>query len=126
MLDQALLRPGRFDRQVFIPSPDDAARLEILKIHTKKMPLKGVNIEKIAKETVNYSGADLEALCREAGINALRKSFQAKEVTAKDFEEALKGVKPSITQDVIRFYEKMADRFKTAGVEEKEEPAYYG
>ena len=90
------------------------------------MPLKGVDLKKLAKETHAYSGADIESICREAGLNALRKSFAAKEVTKKDFEEAMKKVKPSITPDIIKFYEKMSDRFKSAGVEEKEEPGYYG
>ena len=126
ILDQAILRPGRFDRQVFVPSPDQEARLEIFNIHTKNMPLKGVDLKKLARETPGYSGADIENICREAGLNALRKSFAAKEVTKNDFEEAMKKVKPSITPDLIKFYERMTERFKTAGLDEKEEATYYG
>jgi SpoVK/Ycf46/Vps4 family AAA+-type ATPase/intein/homing endonuclease len=126
MMDPALLRPGRFDRQILVPAPDEKARLQILEIHTGSMPLKGVNLKELAKETKGYSGADLEALCREAGLNALRKSFTAKDVTKKDFTEALKKVKPSITPEVLKIYEAVAERFKTSGIEEKEEPAYYG
>ena len=126
ILDQAILRPGRFDRQVFVPSPDQEARLEIFNIHTKNMPLKGVDLKKLARETPGYSGADIENICREAGLNALRKSFAAKEVTKNDFEEAMKKVKPSITPDLLKFYERMTERFKTAGLDEKEEATYYG
>ncbi len=126
ILDQALLRPGRFDRQIYVPSPDEASRLEIFKVHTGNMPLKGVNIEKLAKETHGYSGADIEAICREAGLNALRKSFAAKEVTKKDFDDALKKTRPSISADIVKFYDGMANRFKTAGVEDKDEPGYFG
>jgi len=112
IIDPALLRPGRFDRQVLVPSPDEEARLEILKVHTKKMPLKGVDLKAAAKETDGYSGADLEALVREAGINALRKDFKTKAVTKKDFEDALKRVKPSVTPELIKFYSKIAERIK--------------
>jgi len=126
ILDQALLRPGRFDRQIYVPAPDEKARLEIFKIHTRNMPLKGVDLKKLAKETNGYSGADIEAVCREAGLNALRKSFDAKEVTKKDFEEALKKVKPSITPELVKFYETVSQRFKSVDREEREEPPYYG
>ncbi|MEM5872062.1 MAG: AAA family ATPase, partial [Candidatus Aenigmatarchaeota archaeon] len=119
ILDPALLRPGRFDRQIYVPAPDEKTRLEILKIHTKKMPLKGVDLKKLAKETEGYSGADLEALCREAGLNALRENINAKEVTKKHFAEAMKKVKPSITKDMLRFYEKMMEEFKSRGMESK-------
>jgi transitional endoplasmic reticulum ATPase len=119
ILDPALLRPGRFDRQILVPAPDEKARLEVLKIHTKKMPLKGVDLKRLAKATEGYSGADLEALAREAGINALRENINAKEVTKKHFDSALKKVHPSITNDMLRYYEKIIEEFKTRGIEKK-------
>ncbi|HJW97287.1 MAG TPA: AAA family ATPase, partial [archaeon] len=118
----------RFDRQVLVPSPDEKSRLEILRIHTKKMPLKGVELKAIAKETEWYSGADLEALVREAGLNALRKDFKAKSVTRKDFEDALKRVRPSVTPELIKFYSKIAERIKAPPVEKatREKMDYVG
>jgi len=76
MVDPALLRPGRFDRMILTPIPDEKSRLEIFKVHTKKMPIKA-DINKLAKMTEGYVGADIEAVCREAAIFALRKNFQA-------------------------------------------------
>ncbi|MCX6814667.1 MAG: CDC48 family AAA ATPase [Candidatus Aenigmarchaeota archaeon] len=125
ILDPAILRPGRFDRQVLVPAPDEEARLEILKIHTKKMPLKGVDLKPIAKETEGYSGADLEALVREAGLNALRKDFKAKSVGKKEFEEAVKRVKPSVTPDLVKFYNKISDRIKAPPSEKGKEKVDY-
>ena len=131
ILDPALLRPGRFDRQILVPAPDEKTRLEIFKIHTKKMPLKGVDLKKLAKQTEGYSGADIEAVCREAGLNALRENINAKEVTKKHFAEALKKVKPSITPDMLKYYEKIIEEFKSRGMHTKkstkgEEESYVG
>jgi transitional endoplasmic reticulum ATPase len=96
ILDEALLRPGRFDVIVEIPLPDKESRLDILKIHTKEMPLKDVDVEKLVDETEGFSGADLKALAREAGLNAIRKNLDKTEyVTYQDFKEALNKVKTS-------------------------------
>jgi len=96
ILDEALLRPGRFDVIVEIPLPDKESRLDILKIHTKDMPLKDVDIESLVNETEGFSGADLKALVREAGLNAIRKNLNKTEyVTSEDFKEALKKIKSS-------------------------------
>ena len=111
LLDNALLRPGRFDYLVYVPKPDRKARLEILKVHTRNMPLgEDVNLEEISEKTEGFSGADLEALCREAGLNAIRKDKSV--VTEEDFKEALKKIKPSITP-------RMEERYK-AFQEERE------
>jgi len=130
ILDPAFLRPGRFDRQVLVPAPDEKAMLEILKIHTSKMPLTNdVNLKKIAKQTDGYSGADLEALVRESGLFALRKDFKAKSVTKKNFSEAAKKIQPTITPEMVRFYEDVSQRFKARVVEKKakkEELEYVG
>jgi len=109
LLDPALLRPGRFDRLIYVPPPDVRARYEILKIHTRKVPLaKDVDLVEVAKRTEGYSGADLEALVREAVMNAIRKGNMAvREVTWRDFEEALNIVKPSLTKEVLAAYEQV-------------------
>ena len=113
ILDPALLRPGRFDKLIFVGPPDEKARLEILKIHTRNMPLaKDVSIEEIAKKTEGYSGADLAAVCKEAALTALRENKNAKEVKAKHFEAALKKIKPSITKDQIERFKEIEKRIQ--------------
>ncbi len=115
IIDPALLRPGRFDRVIFVPPPDAKARLEILKVHTRKMPLANdVNLEQVAELTEGYSGADLEVLVREAGLMALREDINATEVYRRHFEMAMRKIKPSITQDMIKYYQMWAERSKTA------------
>ncbi len=114
MLDPAILRPGRFDRQVLVKAPNEAARLQILKVHTKNMPLtKDVDLKKLAKDTDGYSGADLESLAREAGLNAMRENMKAKEVKKKHFTEALDEITPSINNEMIKFYEKLLERMRS-------------
>ena len=113
ILDPAILRPGRFDRLIYVPPPDEKARLEIFKIHTRNMPLaEDVDLEQLAKMTQGYSGADIEAVCREAAMNALRRDIKAEKVTWADFEKALAKVGPSITPDVEKWYRSFAQRFK--------------
>ena len=128
MLDTALLRPGRFDRIILTPVPDMASRLEIVKVHTQNMPLKNVVIEEIAEKMEGYVGADIEAVCREAAILALRESLQAKVVTMEHFEAALKKVPPSVTKDVEKMYEDLRERFRGARAKEMKEelPIYFG
>ncbi|MFB6088302.1 MAG: CDC48 family AAA ATPase [Candidatus Aenigmatarchaeota archaeon] len=106
MVDNALLRPGRFDKHLYIPSPDKEAREKIFEIHTRNIPLEDdVDIEKLAKETKNYSGADIQAVCREAAMIVLRRKEGASKVKMKDFEEALKETGPSLTGEIIETYE---------------------
>ncbi len=110
IIDPGLLRPGRFDRLILVPAPDKKARLEIFKIHTKNMPLaEDVNLEELAERTDGYSGADIESLCREAAMNALRRDMDAKKVTLKDFEDAFKVVKGSITKEMMEYYKKFEE-----------------
>jgi proteasome regulatory subunit len=97
MLDPALLRPGRFDRLIKIPLPDLTARLEILKIHTKKMHLADISLEVIASLTDGATGAELQAICREAGMMAVRRD--APSVEMKDFADAVRKVKTDTTTD---------------------------
>jgi len=105
MLDSAILRPGRFDRLVKVMPPNQEARLAIFKVHTKKMPLaKDTSLNVFAEKTEGYTGADIEAVCREAGMLALRESMEAKEVKKKHFDLAMKKFGPSVTQDDVRRY----------------------
>lgn len=111
LVDPALLRPGRFDRLVLAPAPDENARLEILKIHTKSMPLgKDVNLKLLAKEIGGYSGSDIAALCREAAMRVLRKDIKGKEVRMQHFREAMEGIKPSLTPEMTKAYETFTER----------------
>jgi transitional endoplasmic reticulum ATPase len=97
IVDSAMLRPGRFDRLILTPPPDEEARLQIFKVHTKKMPLtKNVDLGELVDHTKNYSGADIQAVCREAAILALRKDMKAKEVNMDHFKKAMKVVGPSL------------------------------
>jgi len=105
MVDPAILRPGRFDRLIYVPAPDETSRKKILAIYTKDMPLsKDVDLEKLVSKTQNYSGADIEAFCREAGMNALRRDMNIKEVGMKDFEDALSRIGPTITDNMDQWY----------------------
>jgi proteasome regulatory subunit len=92
ILDQALLRPGRFDRIIEFPLPDEEGRRMILAIHTKKMHLnRTVSLEKIAKETENMNGSELMAICVEAGMNAVRAGRT--KISGEDFVQAITAVK---------------------------------
>jgi transitional endoplasmic reticulum ATPase len=115
MIDQALLRPGRFDRLLYVPVPDLEARKEILKIHLRDKPLdKNISIDELASRTDGYSGADLQGVAENAVMNAIRRYIgkykDQKEVKSKldellvsreDFEQALRKVKPLIKGDLI-------------------------
>ncbi len=181
IIDPALLRPGRFDRVILAPIPDEKARFRIFQIHTQAMPievtseealelermfkdlkikepqindivLKGTKVEegskkKVVKEqtklsnkekllylltekTPNYVGADIEAVCREAAILALRRDLNAKVVTLKDFNEGLKKVKPSITEEDVKKYEEIEESYlrtaRGAAIRDKDALSYMG
>ncbi len=122
MLDPAILRPGRFDKILLINAPLEEGRLNVLKIHTKSMPLgdgkklydekeREKMLEELSKKTDGYTGADIEALAREAALIALRESMGAKSVKKSDFEEALKKVKPSVSKGVLEVYKKVEENF---------------
>jgi len=113
ILDPAVLRPGRFDRLIYVPAPDEQSLVQILKIHTRGMPLvKDVNLSELARNMAGYSGADVEAVCREAAMNALRRDIDSKEVTLQDFKEAMAKIRPSITSDMDAWYQGFGKRFK--------------
>ncbi|MEM2601896.1 MAG: CDC48 family AAA ATPase, partial [Candidatus Bathyarchaeia archaeon] len=113
ILDPAVLRPGRFDRLIYVPPPDADNLERILMIHTRKMPLaKDVDLKQLARTMIGYSGADVEAVCREAAINALRRDMRATEVTLQDFRNAMERIKPSITPDMDNWYRGFLKRFR--------------
>ncbi|MCW4047414.1 MAG: CDC48 family AAA ATPase [Candidatus Bathyarchaeota archaeon] len=113
MVDSAVLRPGRFDRLIYVPEPDEKSRLQVFKIYTKGMPLsKDVDLNQLAALTKYYSGADIEALCREAAMHALRRDINSREVTMKDFQDAMKEVGPSITPDMEKWYKSFHQQFR--------------
>ncbi|MEM2136444.1 MAG: CDC48 family AAA ATPase [Candidatus Methanomethylicia archaeon] len=113
ILDPALLRPGRFDRIVYIPPPNLEARKEILKIHTRNMPLaEDVDLNELAKLTEGYSGSDLEAVVREAAMITLRVDITATKVGKSHFMEALKKIRPSINENMIQYYNKWIEQSK--------------
>ncbi|MFH1630629.1 MAG: CDC48 family AAA ATPase [Candidatus Aenigmatarchaeota archaeon] len=164
LIDPALLRPGRFDRQILVSTPGEKARLQILKIQTKDMPIDASSFEKntrddisrrdkilrkmssdefvsqeesnelnkskdelknepkwlvyLAKETDGFSGADLEALCREAAMHSMRANMKSDKVTGDDFQKALKDIRPSVTADMNTFYESIVKKKKRHAIEE--------
>ncbi len=113
ILDPAVLRPGRFDRMIYVPSPDLDSLKEIFKIHTHTMPLStDVDVEELARKAQGYSGADVEAICREAAIDALRTDIDSTEVTLRDFNKAMERVAPSITAEDDAWYQKFSKRLR--------------
>jgi transitional endoplasmic reticulum ATPase len=118
IIDPAVLRPGRFDRRVYVPPPNTEARLKILKIKTENMPLnKNVNLETLARKMDGYSGADIESVIREAAMYALRRNAESSIVNLKDIDEAMADVAPSITPEMEKWYQESNKRFK-----EREKP----
>jgi len=109
LIDAALLRPGRFDEVVLVPPPDEKARLDILKVHVKNMALDdNVNLEALAKRTEEYSGADIQALCRKAGVIALHENIKIDKISKRHFDAALNKINPSTTPQTKEYYEEVA------------------
>jgi transitional endoplasmic reticulum ATPase len=108
VIDPALLRPGRFDKIIEIPMPDEPTRTAIFKVHTKNMPLaKDVSLEELSKQTENYTGAEIENLIREAGMNAIRGK---KEIVSKaDFNVAFTEVRPAIPKELTERIKRFKD-----------------
>lgn len=128
IVDPAIMRPGRFDRIILCPAPGVEAREEIFRVHTKSMPLKGVDVSVLASKSEGYAGADIEAVCREAAIIALREDIKSKEVTLAHFEKALDKVKPSITKEIEDAYAELKGQFSKARAKQMlaEKPVYFG
>lgn len=108
IIDTALLRPGRFDKIVQIPAPDEKTRLEIFKVHTKGMPLsEHIDLASFAKKTEGYTGADIEGVCREAGMVAIR--AEKDKVLAEHFEKAFVAIKPAANKSNKESIKKFAE-----------------
>ena len=124
IIDVALLRPGRFDRLLYVPPPDGESRIEIIKIHTKKKPLaEDVKIEELADHTDGYTGADIASLSSAAVMLALReyvskyqdpkeanKHAQELRIHLRHFEEAMKKIRPLSTQE-LNMYKRISEQF---------------
>ncbi len=139
LIDSALLRPGRLDRHVHVPVPDEEARRKILEVHTREKPLaEDVDLDRIARETDGYVGADLEAVAREASMSASREfiaSVSPEEVaesvgnvrvTMAHFESALEEVNPSVTPETRERYEEIEKQFERSDVDRPAEAEYGG
>jgi transitional endoplasmic reticulum ATPase len=118
IMDPALLRPGRFDILLHVEAPDEDARKEILNVHTLAKGIPGsenLDLEELAKKTANFSGADIEGLVRVAVMIAVTEGstptnieMKARDIEMKHFEEALKSVRPTLTPNVMEYYEKIS------------------
>ena len=137
LIDSALLRPGRLDRHVHVPVPDEDARRKILDVHTEHKPLADdVDLAAIARRTEGYVGADLEAVAREASMCAsrefvgsvtreeVRESVGNVRVTMAHFERALEEVNPSVTPETRERYDEIERQFEQSAVEEPADPGY--
>ncbi|MEZ3115926.1 CDC48 family AAA ATPase [Halobaculum sp. MBLA0147] len=129
LIDDALLRPGRLDRHVHVPVPDEAARRKIFEVHTREKPLAdGIDLDELAARTEGYVGADVEAVCREASMSASREFITSMQeatdpedferslgnvrITQAHFDEALEEVQPSVTEETRERYEEIESRFQ--------------
>jgi transitional endoplasmic reticulum ATPase len=127
LIDTALLRPGRLDRHVHVPVPDEEARRKIFAVHTDDKPLADdVDLDNLARRTDGYVGADIEAVCREASMAASREFINSVDpddidgsignvrVTADHFDTALNEVRASVDEEVKERYEEIEERFSKA------------
>ena len=122
LIDPALLRPGRFDRIILAPVQDEEGRKRILEIYLKKMPIASdVSTEELAKLTQGYVGADIEGLCREAAMIALRENDKAKEVKKVHFKKALEMTRPSVDKETEDAYKKIQEYFSSARARQMKE-----
>ncbi len=113
MIDPALLRSGRFERVLHVPPPDKEARAAILDIHIEKMPLGKFSTGELLSDMDGLTGADIEAVCREAALIAMRAN--KKTVSKSNFIEAISRIRPTVTPDMLEYYSKMEARL-TSGI----------
>ncbi|MFX1262874.1 MAG: AAA family ATPase, partial [Promethearchaeota archaeon] len=128
LIDRALLRKGRFDRWIYIPPPTAQGREAIFEIYLNKMPLdKDVKVKRLVEMTENFVGGDIENLCKEAGMHALKenRANEIEVVSWRHFEEALKAVQASITPKDIADYEKMNEEFQRTAAKPSAAPPGY-
>ncbi|TFG01108.1 MAG: AAA family ATPase [Promethearchaeota archaeon] len=122
ILDPALIRPGRIDRILLVPAPNERGTLEILKIFTKDMPLtSNLKLNNLNEMVKGFSGADIETFCREAAMIALRENIRARKISEDHFREARKLVNPSITKEIIDWYTNFGERLKRRQLDDSKE-----
>jgi transitional endoplasmic reticulum ATPase len=129
LIDKALLRTGRFDRFVYVDAPDADSRKAIFEIYTKSMPLDDdvkKQIGMLVDMTENYVGGDIEAICREAGMRALRENMENERVSWKHFEDAVSSVHSSVTKEMLDRYRKMDMTLRRATEVDEAARAMYG
>lgn len=122
IIDPALLRPGRFDSLTLVPLPDVKDREAILRLNTKNMHLDNVDFKILAAKTEWFSGADITALCRESGLNAIRNGRSV--VSQPDFEKALKNIYPSCDKNMMKWYEEFSKKIEKVSPDWKDAGAY--
>jgi transitional endoplasmic reticulum ATPase len=123
MIDPALLRSGRFERVLHVPPPDAGAREAIFEIHSQGMPLSKFSLKDILSSMEGFTGADIEAVCREAALIAMREG--KKKVSKKHFDEAVTRVRPTVTPEMLEYYQKMETRL-TSGLSNIKRTRDYG
>jgi transitional endoplasmic reticulum ATPase len=112
-LDPAVLRPGRFDRLIYVPVPDQVARNEIFNVHTRSMSMdEDVSISELAEKTNYYVGADIENLCREAAILSLREDITRTTVSRKHFLEALRKSQPTMSERTLEYFNNLSQNLR--------------
>ncbi|MFW9973939.1 MAG: CDC48 family AAA ATPase [Candidatus Thorarchaeota archaeon] len=129
LIDKALLRTGRFDRFVYVDAPDAGSRKAIFEIYIKNMPLEPEfkkHFTKLVEMTENYVGGDIEAICREAGMRALRENMETEVVSWKNFEDAIESVHSSVTKEMLERYRKMDQTLRRTTEVDTAARAMYG
>jgi len=122
ILDPALIRPGRIDRILLVPAPDEDGRQQILNIFTKDMPLAAnIDLNELNKKLDGFTGADIETLCREAGMIALRENMRARKITEEHFKMAIESLYPSITPEIIKWYEDFGKKLKSRIIQQSDQ-----
>jgi transitional endoplasmic reticulum ATPase len=98
---------------ILVPVPDAETRLEIFKVHTKKMALAGdVNLDELVRITEDFTGADIAAVCKKAGRFAMREDIKAEKIRMEHFQAAIEDTGPSVTSDIMGYYEKLKDELR--------------
>ncbi len=123
IVDPALIRSGRFDRLVYAGVPTKSGREAILRIHTSEMPLTNVDLTELADITDGYVGSDLESLCRESAMLAMREDLD--KIEMRHFEEALQKIRATVSSDLMDHYQRVQEKFK-GGAAAKEPSSYVG
>jgi len=114
MLDAALLRPGRFDRVLYVAPPDHDTRKQIIDIQLKRIPHSpSISVDSLAEKTAGFSGAEVATICKEASMLALEEDLNAQQVTDHHFQRALKDARPQITREMLKYFEGFHRKFNS-------------